>query len=74
MKQQKMLFIDKGFCLDTPTGKQKIIRQYGSTCYIVHNYDKNGVYRFASYVTDREILQKYYDMTGKKYNCVWFCT
>ena len=67
----KTLYVKKGFQLDTPTGQQEIISQYfGPTCYIVHNFDEDGNYTGASYITDREIIQKYYDMTGKLYDTV----
>lgn len=70
---KRTLYVNKGFCLDTPSGYQKIMQQYGSTCYIVHNYDENDTYLFASYITDREIIHKYHDMTGIMYSEVVFC-
>ena len=69
----RTLFITKGFSLDTPTGRQEIMQQYGSTCYIVHNFNENDIYTGASYITDKEVLQKYYDMTGHKYTNVFYC-
>ena len=70
-KTMKTLYVKKGMCLDTPNGYQKIIDKHISdTCYIVHNYDGNGIYTGASYLTDREVARKYYDMTGKFYDFV----
>lgn len=68
----KTLHIKKGYWIDTVTGHQEIVAQYGSTCYIVHNYDENEVYTGASYLTDREILRAEHDRSGKAYNVVQY--
>ena len=68
----KTLQISSGYWIDTPTGHQEVISQYGPTCYIVHNYDENGTYTGASYLTDREIIHAEHDRTGKVYNVVEF--
>ena len=66
----RTLYIKKGFSLDTETGRQEIMQQYGSTCYIVHNFDENDMYTGASYLTDHDIMRKYFDMTGNVYTSV----
>ena len=68
----KTLFVHRGFCLDTPEGHQEITTQYGPRCYIVHNYDADDNYTGASYLTDREVILKWYDMTRKLYDTVEF--
>ena len=68
----KTLHVHGGFCLDTPEGHQAIVAQHGPTCYIVHNFDPYGRYTGASYLTDREIIHKWHDMTGKLYDTVEF--
>ncbi len=68
----KILHISSGYTIDTPTGCQKVDRQYGDTCYIVDNYDLDGNYVGASYLTDREIIHAHHNMTGKAYDFVVF--
>ena len=64
------LHITKGYWIDTPTGHQEVVSQYGDTCYIVHNYDADDRYTGASYLTDREILHAEHDRSGKVYTGV----
>jgi len=66
----KMLHIKKGHWIDTETGHQEVISQYGDTSYIVHNFDENDQYTGASYLTDREILKRYHEQTGKVFDFV----
>lgn len=66
----KTLHISKGYRIDTVTGHQEVVAQYGEACYIVHNYDENEHYTHASYLTDREILHAERDLTGKVYDTV----
>lgn len=66
----KTLYITKGYLIDTPTGHQEVVSQYGETCYIVHNYDADGNYTGVSYITDREILHAEHDRSGKVYTGV----
>lgn len=66
----KTLHIEKGYRIDTPTGHQEVMSQYGETCFIVHNYDTDDRYTGASYLTDREILHAEHERTGKVYTSV----
>lgn len=68
----KALHIVKGYWIDTPSGHQEVVAQHGETSFIVHNYDEDGQYKFASYLTDREILHAEHDRTGQIYNLVVF--
>lgn len=66
----KTLIIRKGYTIDTPTGYQQVVAQHGPTSFIVHNYDENGQYKFASILTDREILHHHHDATRQIYDLV----
>jgi hypothetical protein len=68
---ENVLHIKKGMVFDTETGTQEIIRPYGN-CYIVHNYNENGIYTGASYLTYREIINRFSDITGKAYARIVF--
>lgn len=70
----KTLRITKGYWIDTEEGHQEVQHKYNdSNRFLAHNYDENGKYTGASYLTDQDILSAEHNYSGKAYGRVEFC-